>query len=73
MPYGCIVSSMAGRQPIFNTDDHAAKGLMAGHVPRIPSLSYPGKLSDGYSLLELYLERHPIQMVADDFLKTLST
>jgi hypothetical protein len=51
---------------------HAAKGIKAGLVSRIPRLRFPGKLPDGNHLLKLYLEWHLIHMVADEFLKTLS-
>ena len=68
VPFGCIVSSIAGRQPIFNTDDHAATRLIACLVTRIPCLRFLGKLSDGNRLLKLYLEWHRIHMVVDEFI-----
>jgi hypothetical protein len=45
---------------------------MAGLVPRIPRLRFPGKLPDGNRLLKLFLEWHLLHMVVDEFLKTLS-
>ena len=70
--FGCIVSSIACRQPIFNTDDHAATRRIACLVSRIPFLRFSGKLSEGNRLLKLFLAWHLIHMVVDEFLQMLS-
>jgi hypothetical protein len=72
LPFECFVSSILCRQPILNTEDHAGKGIKAGHVSRIPRWRFPGKLPDGNHLLELHLEWYLIHMVADEFLKKLA-
>jgi hypothetical protein len=72
LPFGCRVSSIPCRQPIFNTGDHAGKGLKAGLVSRVPRLHFPEKLPDGNRLLKLHLKWHLIHMVADEFPDSLA-